>query len=286
MTSIRRPAPAKINLALHVIGQRPDGYHLLDTLVAFAETGDLIEADVDDALTLTVAGPFAGALDTGFADNLVMHAATLLADEAVARGRPRPGARLRLTKTLPVASGVGGGSADAAATLIALNDLWQLGLDDARLATIGLQLGADVPMCLHGGPSRVTGIGEHVAPGPRLPDLAFLLIHPGVPVATPHVFRGLTKRDHAPMPDLPSAWTDIDHLIDWLEPTRNDLARSAEAIAPDIGIALELLRDLPGCRFARMSGSGATCFGIFADVKVVDAARRIARAARPDWWVG
>jgi 4-diphosphocytidyl-2-C-methyl-D-erythritol kinase len=283
---IKRPAPAKINLALHVVGQRADGYHLLDTLVMFSETGDIIEAELDDALTLLVDGPFAGALDGAIAENLVMRAALLMADAAERRGRPRPGARIQLTKMLPVASGLGGGSADAAATLVALNELWQLGLDDAALSAIGLKLGADVPMCLKSAPSRVTGIGEHIGPAPVLPDHGLLLIHPGVPVATPHVFRGLTRRDHPPMPDLPAQWIDVDHFVDWLMPTRNDLQHVAEQLAPDISQALRLLRDLPGCRLARMSGSGATCFGIFADAASAQSAADVVRDIRPEWWVG
>lgn len=283
---IRRPAPAKINLALHVVGQRPDGYHLLDTLVMFSETGDIIEVEPDDALTLFVDGPFANALDGAVAENLVMRAALLMADAAEGLGLPRPGARIRLTKRLPVASGLGGGSADAAATLIALNELWDLRLDAGSLGAIGLRLGADVPMCLRSAPSRVTGIGEHVGPAPILPDHGLLLIHPGVPVATPHVFRGLTRRDHPPMPDLPTQWVDIDHLVDWLTPTRNDLQHVAERLAPDISLALGILSDLPGCRLARMSGSGATCFGIFADAISARAAADVVQEMRPAWWVG
>jgi 4-diphosphocytidyl-2-C-methyl-D-erythritol kinase len=283
---ITRSAPAKVNLALHVVGQRADGYHLLDTLVMFAATGDIIEVELADGLTLAVSGPFGDALDCRPADNLVMRAAMLLADAAEGLGNPRPGARITLTKRLPIASGLGGGSADAATTLLALNELWQLNLDRDRLAEIGLQLGADVPMCLRGAPSRVSGIGEVVVPGPDLPDLGLLLVNPGAAVATPHVFRELTRRNHPPMPDLPAAWDDVDHLVDWLTPTRNDLASAAEAIAPDIGLALAFLRALPGCRLARMSGSGATCFGIFEDAAQAAAAAAIVRAAQPHWWVG
>ena len=142
-------------------------------------------------------------------------------------------------------------------------------------------------MCLTGSSSRVTGIGEVIEPGPQLPpDLGVMLIHPGVPVATPHVFRGLIKRDHPPMPELPAAWIDVDHLVDWLEPTRNDLQQAAQQLAPDIGVAMALIRELPGCRFARMSGSGATCFGIFADGAEARAATDVVRTLKPDWWVG
>jgi len=283
---ITRRAPAKINLALHVVGQRADGYHLLDTLVMFSDVGDIIEASLADGLTLDVDGPFAHALDGGLPENLVMRAALLLRDAAVARGNPGSGASLRLTKMLPIASGLGGGSADAAATLLVLNELWQLGLAPAELAAMALRLGADVPMCLTSVPARVTGIGEHVSAVPGLPDVALLLLNPGVPVATPHVFRGLTKRDHPPLPELPIAFADIDHLVDWLTPTRNDLQPAAEALAPDIRAALDVLAALPGCRLARMSGSGATCFGIFADGNAAVAAAAVVRELRPAWWVG
>jgi len=284
MTRLTRHAPAKVNLALHVVGRRPDGYHLIDTLVAFAAIGDLIAVEPAETLTLDVDGPFAAALDGDPANNLVLRAARLLAAEAVAAGRHHSGARIRLTKALPVASGIGGGSSDAAATLLALNDLWDLRFDDARLAALGLRLGADVPMCLAGRPARVTGIGEQVTLCPRLPDHALMLVNPGVAVATPQIFRGLTKRDNPPLPDLPSKWADLDHLIDWLAPTRNDLQATAEALAPAIGETLDVLRALPGCRLARMSGSGATCFGIFADGAAANAAAATVRGMRPAWW--
>lgn len=281
-----RTAPAKINLALHVVGQRADGYHLLDTLVTFARFGDEITVAADDALRLEVHGLYGETLGGDPDGNLVFRAARLLAAEAERQGRGRVGASIRLDKHLPIASGVGGGSADAAATLLALNDLWALDLSPARLAELGLSLGADVPMCLAGVPARVTGIGEHVAPGPAMPEHGLLLVNPQVPVSTPAVFKGLTRRDHPPMPDLPEVWDGVDHLVDWLSETRNDLQPPAEAIAAEVADVMAVLADLQGCRFARMSGSGATCFGLFAtDDAATDAGKALA-AVQPAWWIG
>lgn len=287
---ITRLAPAKVNLALHVVGQRADGYHLLDTLVTFADAADLITAEPDDRLRLAIEGPFAGALadplEASADTNLVMRAARAMAAEAERLGIQQPGARLTLTKHLPIAAGIGGGSADAAATLHALNDLWTLGLDQRQLAAIGLALGADVPMCLAGLPARVTGIGEEVTPGPALPDHALVLVNPRIPVATPDVFRGLTRRDHPPLPDLPATWDGVDHLVGWLKDTRNDLQPPAEALAPAIRDAMALLAEVPGCHLARMSGSGATCFAIFGDQAAAIEARAALRLKRANWWVG
>lgn len=282
---IVRTAPAKINLALHVVGQRADGYHLLDTLVSFARFGDEITVAPDDQVRLEVHGLYGETLRGDPDENLVFRAARLLAEEAERQGRGPLGAHIRLDKHLPIASGVGGGSADAAATLLALNDLWALDLPLSRLAELGLRLGADVPMCLAGIPARVTGIGEHVAPGPVLPDHGLLLVNPGVPVSTPAVFRGLTRRDHPPMPDLPDRWNSLDHLVDWLNDTRNDLQPPAEAIASEVADVMRVLRDVPGCRFARMSGSGATCFALFMTDEAAAEAARIVAAERPAWWV-
>ena len=283
---IVRTAPAKINLALPVGGQRPDGYHLLDTLVTFAPFGDEITVGEAEDMRLEVHGLYGETLKGDPDGNLVFRAARLLAEEAERRGRGPVGASIRLDKHLPIASGVGGGSADAAATLLALNDLWALDLAPQRLAELGLSLGADVPMCLAGVPARVRGIGEHVAQGPTMPDHGLLLVNPQVPVSTPAVFRGLTRRDHPPMPDLPDVWDGVDHLVDWLNGTRNDLQPPAEAIAAEVVEVMDILRQLPGSRFARMSGSGATCFAIFDTDSAAAAAGQLLKATRLEWWVG
>jgi 4-diphosphocytidyl-2-C-methyl-D-erythritol kinase len=264
-------APAKVNLALHVTGRRPDGMHLLDSVVVFPRLGDLIEAEPAAALTLSVAGPFARDLSAG-PDNLVLRAALLL--------DPRGGAALRLTKSLPVASGVGGGSADAAATLRLLARLWQAPLPSPRAT---LALGADLPVCLMGRPCRMSGIGERLQPL-ALPPFWIVLANPGASLATAAVFAGLAARENPPLPE-PPAFPSAPALFDWLAAQRNDLEAPARALAPAIADALAALAAQPGCRLARMSGSGATCFGLFPAEAPALAAAAALRRARPDWWV-
>lgn len=263
-------APAKVNLALHVTGRRDDGYHLLDSVVVHGGAADRVGARLDGPatageprVTLALEGPFAAGLE-GSGDNLVLRAARLLATEAAQAGRAVADVTLRLDKRLPIASGIGGGSADAAATLRLLDRLWGLGLGLGRLAELALPLGADVPMCLWGEPLRARGIGEAIERLPPLPAFRLVLINPGVAVATPAVFRSLACRDNPPLPTIPARFDDLDHLADWLAASRNDLQAAAIALAPAIGAVLARLSAMPGCRLARMSGSGATCFGIFA----------------------
>lgn len=285
-------APAKINLALHVTGRRADGYHLLDTLVTHGGAADLVSAALAPAqagdgaprITLTITGRFGARLDAG-PDNLVVRAARLLADAAMGAGA-RPGdVALSLDKQLPLASGIGGGSSDAAATLRLLNRLWRLELSRNDLARLALPLGADVPMCVWGATLRARGIGETIEILPALPELALVLVNPGVAVATPAVFRALATRDNPPLPALPDRFADLDALVGWLAATRNDLQAAALTVAPAIGAALAALAGQPGCRLARMSGSGATCFGLFADRTAADAAAMAIAAQRPGWWV-
>lgn len=265
-------APAKVNLALHVTGRRPDGYHLLDSLVVFARVGDLLEAEPAPGLSLTLAGKFAGSLGVD-AGNSVLRAAELLRT-------PGRGAALRLTKMLPVAAGLGGGSADAAAALRLLARLWGLEIP-APHAVLGL--GADVPVCLVGGAARMRGIGERLDPV-ALPPFWLALVNPGVPVSTAAVFAGLASRDNPGLPDPPE-FRDAAALCAWLGAARNDLEAPARAIAPMIETALAALAAQPGCGLARMSGSGATCFGIFAEEAAALAAMAALRSAHPDWWV-
>jgi 4-diphosphocytidyl-2-C-methyl-D-erythritol kinase len=267
-------APAKINLTLHVTGQRADGYHLLDSLVAFADVGDRITAEVADELTLRLTGPQAAALDADV-DNLVLRAARLFG--------ARRGAALVLDKVLPVASGIGGGSADAAATLQALSRLWGVSLPPA--AEI-LRLGADVPVCLAGRPVRMTGVGEGLHPlAHPLPAASLVLANPGIALPTPTVFAALTRRDHAPMPrDLPRL-ADVAELAAFLAMMRNDLEPAAVSLAPVIARVRAALSAQPGCLISRMSGSGATCFGLFPDPLTAAAAAAALRRAEPAWWV-
>jgi 4-diphosphocytidyl-2-C-methyl-D-erythritol kinase len=274
-------APAKINLALHVTGRRVDGYHALDSLVVFAAIGDTIEALPAPQATspsLTIAGPFAPGLDAG-ADNLVLRAVQSYSEQ----GGAIAGFDLRLDKHLPVASGIGGGSADAAATLRLLARIAPLAA--APCARIAPALGADVPMCLRSTPLRATGIGAELAPVAGLPRLPMVLVNPGVAVSTPAVFRALARRDNPGLPPLPAGFADAAALADWLGATRNDLEAPAIALNPEIADALAVLRGPGGCLLARMSGSGATVFGLFPDdASAAQAAGRIA-ATRPDWWV-
>lgn len=276
--AVSADAPAKLNLFLHVTGRRPDGYHLLDSLVAFTEAGDRITAKPADSLRLTVTGPFAGAL-SGEADNLVLRAARLMSEEV---GRT-PDVALTLEKNLPVAAGIGGGSADAAATLRALIRLWSLEIPASRLAELGLRLGADVPACLLGQPCRLKGIGEHLDPTPALPALPVLLVNPGVPLSTPDVFRARTGDFGAAAPViLPE---DQAALIDVLRTQRNDLTEAACTLVPKIGEVMDRLQALPGCLLARLSGSGPTCFALMHDTASAKAGADLIRAAEPGWWV-
>jgi len=271
-------APAKVNLALHVRGRRPDGYHELDTLVVFAADGDTVElAEGGDRLTID--GPFGALLRGDGTENLVLRAARRLAARA---GRSWPA--LRLTKNLPVAAGLGGGSADAAATLRLLTRAWQLPLDDGELAAEGIALGADVPMCLKSRPLVARGRGERIAEVAGFPPLSMVLVHPAVAVSTGQVFARLDSPEDPPLPDLPDRFGSVADFVRWLRPTRNGLSDAARDIAPAIGNALLALSNT-GAMFARMSGSGATCFGIFPFADAAEHAARIIRAAEPTWWV-
>ena len=277
---IRESAPAKLNLYLHVVGRRPDGYHLLDSLVAFADVADEIVAVPADALSLEITGPFAAALEAGKAQNLVWRAATLLARHL---GRA-PDAAITLAKNLPVASGIGGGSSDAAATLRALAALWDARLGAAELATLGAALGADVPVCLAARTSWLSGIGEHVEAGPALPPVAVVLTNPGVALPTASVFRRRTGAFSQAARFAGTPRSAIE-LVALLARTRNDLTAAAIALVPAIGEALDALAAANGALIARMSGSGATCFALFASDEQASAAAEILRARHAGWWV-
>jgi 4-diphosphocytidyl-2-C-methyl-D-erythritol kinase len=267
-------APAKVNLALHVTGQRADGYHLLDSLVVFAGVGDRVTAAVADRLALTIAGPLGAGLTAGD-DNAVLRAA-----RAIGAGR---GAAITLDKVLPVAAGIGGGSADAAATLRLLARVWGLPVPPADVV---LALGADVPVCLAGRAARMTGIGEAVRPLPHaLPPAWLVLANPGVAVPTPAVFKALTARDNPGLPDDPGHWTAADQMAAFLRAMRNDLQPAAIGIAPVIADVVAALAAQPGCLLARMSGSGATCFGLFADAAAAALAAQSLQRQQPGWWV-
>lgn len=263
--SVTEAAPAKINLALHVTGRRADGYHLLDSLVVFTALGDRVTIEPDGTGPhLEITGPFAGALPVT-EDNLCLRAARAIGGTGT----------ITLEKHLPIASGIGGGSADAAAVLRAY------GVRPAHPEA----LGADVPVCLAARPARMRGVGELLDDVPPLPVLPLVLVNPGVAVATPTVFAALGCTDNPPLPDLPAGGAlTRAALLDWLAGTRNDLEPPALALAPVIATALDALRGA-GAAFARMSGSGATCFGIFTDAAAAETARARIAAAHPGWWV-
>lgn len=266
-------APAKVNLALHVTGRRPDGYHLLDSLVVFADLGDWLDIRPSDALSLTVTGPRAAGVPAD-RRNLIWRAAELFEQGS--------GAAITLDKRLPHAGGIGGGSADAAAALRGLSALWQVPMPDDHAV---VSLGADVPVCLFGRPARMSGIGERLAALPPLPPLWIVLVNPGVEVPTGAVFKALATPDNPPLPDIPAVgWPDAAALAAWLGGTRNDLEAPARALAPAIDAVLAALRAQPGCLMARMSGSGGTCFGLFAQQDAATRAKQ-ALAAAPGWWV-
>lgn len=268
-------APAKVNLALHVTGRRPDGYHLLDSLVVFVSCGDRLDVSAASGLSLEIDGPEAAGLSAG-PENLVLRA-------AAAFGPDVPGVRLRLEKNLPIAAGIGGGSADAAAALRLLSRAWSRPLPSSAAI---LALGADVPVCLAGVPARMGGIGEAVEPlaGP-LPPLSLVLVNPREGLSTASVFAALERRDGAPMPARLPQWRDAADLARWLGAMRNDLDPPARRVAPVVDAMLARIAAAPGCLLARMSGSGATCFGLFADRTAADAAAGAIRRAEPGWWV-
>jgi 4-diphosphocytidyl-2-C-methyl-D-erythritol kinase len=276
VSSLIEFARAKINLHLHVVGRRVDGYHLLDSLVVFAAVGDRLTVSPAAGLTLSVTGPFAAELQTE-ADNLVLKAARALAAHA---GIDPTGA-LTLEKKLPIASGIGGGSADAAAALRLLCRFW--GLDPAMSGQLAASVGADVPVCVASAPTLMSGIGEILAPAPALPDMGIVLVNPGVAVSTPAVFRARSGPFSDPAHFPVSGWKNTKILTESLHATSNDLEPPARSLTPSIGDVLDTLAAIPGCLLARMSGSGATCFGLFPDPQ---AARLAASTIIHDgWWV-
>jgi 4-diphosphocytidyl-2-C-methyl-D-erythritol kinase len=266
-------ARAKVNLFLHVVGRRADGYHMLDSLAVFPDVGDRLSMAPAATLGLAVSGPFgAGLADE--ANNLVLRAARGF---GVAMGRPAD-FQFRLTKNLPVASGIGGGSADAAAACRLVARQWHCAVPEFLAGA----LGADVPVCVASVPARMGGIGEVLTPAPMLPEFGMVLVNPGVAVATPAIFKARSG-GFSPVTALADGWDDAAAMADDLAALSNDLEAPALGIAPAIGDVLAALRDDPDCMLARMSGSGATCFGIYADAAV--ARQAATRLGRPGWWV-
>ncbi|WP_376965439.1 4-(cytidine 5'-diphospho)-2-C-methyl-D-erythritol kinase [Azospirillum sp. A26] len=294
-------APAKLNLYLHVTGRRADGYHELDSLVAFAEFGDSIAltpaaarvalrgADLPPAgPRLAIAGPFGPALmGENPASNLVMRAAHAL---AVRLGREAD-VMIALTKALPVASGIGGGSADAAACLRALARLWGVAPDDTALFAVAAGLGADVPVCVAGRNCYFGGIGDELDEAPDLPETHVVLVNPNVPVPTPAVFKAMAaaRAESGGAFSAPARFTrkpaDAADLAALLLERSNDLTAPALTVAPVIADVLAALERSAGCLLSRLSGSGATCFGLYSTAEAANSAAKSIAAASPGWWV-
>ena len=279
MTPVDERAAAKINLDLWVVGRRADGYHELDSLVVFAPPCDRLRFLDEPGLSLVGPGRAAGA-PAAPPHHLVLRAPRALAERV---GRA-PGARITLDKRIPVAAGLGGGSADAAATRRGLNRRWQLGLSAADLLPLAAGLGADVPVCLAARPTRMRGIGDRLEPVRDLPELFLLLVNPRQPVSTAAVFSGLGDLAGAP-PDLGPPPAALSRLMAWLRARPNHLEAPARRLLPALDQVLAALAGQPGCALARMSGSGATCFGLFDDRDALARAAAAIAAAHPDWWV-
>lgn len=273
-------APAKINLCLHVGEKRSDGFHDLESLVVFTDLGDRLTFAPSPALTFSVDGPFGAALASE-GNNLVLRAARALAEHASVS----TGAAISLTKVLPVASGIGGGSADAAAALRGLARLWGLNVSWPDLRLIAATIGSDVPVCVESKPSWMEGRGERITPAGVLPELPIVLVNPGIAVATADVFRALTLRSGTSRLDHATRLSQPRELIAFLRATTNDLEAPARAIAPAIGEVLSELSRMPGAEIWRMSGSGATCFALFEDITAAELAATALAHSHPDWWV-
>ena len=284
---ITEPAPAKVNLALHVLRRRPDGYHELDSLVAFVpQVADALHLAPARDFVLDVSGPQAGSVPTDDS-NLALRAA-----RAMHRRWPEAFGPVRITleKHLPAAAGIGGGSADAAAVMRAMCRLYRAAPPEEDLRALALELGADVPVCLHGRAARMRGIGERLEPVALPPGLAILLANPGVEVSTARVFSCLAgERARAGrgcadgLPSLPAA-PGPKEFIDHLQGLRNDLQSPATTIAPVIADCLASHAALPEVRLVRMSGSGATCFALFCSLAEAGVALEVLRKRHPDWW--
>jgi 4-diphosphocytidyl-2-C-methyl-D-erythritol kinase len=275
-------APAKINLALHVTRRREGGYHDLESLVVFADLADELEARPSDADTLTISGPFAAGLNAGEGNLVCRAVAAFRARWPQAVEHPLA---LHLIKNLPVAAGIGGGSADAAAALRLMAGLSAEPIPVAQLADLAAGLGADVPACLLSTPLIARGVGEVLSPLPDFPACHVVLVNPLVPLATADVFRRLRAHDNYPLPELPAPMTRPAQLGIWLAETRNDLQPPAVKLVPEIGDIVAHLAETQGCILARMSGSGATVYGLFGSEAQAHQAAQDMRQANPGHWV-
>ena len=274
---IKRFAPAKVNLCLHVTGQREDRYHELDSLVLHLDQGDWVSVEPANEISLSLSGRFCEGVPVD-GRNLVLKAAHLLAEKV----QGCVGAKISLIKNLPSAAGIGGGTSDAAATLHLLSRLWNITLPDERTLS---KLGADVPVSMSSELSRLEGIGDRVCHLGEPPVLNFLLINPGVKLPTPKVFAALTEKYNPPMPKALPQLQSAEQWVAWLDNQRNDLEAPAIKLRPIVGVVLSVLRDYSGVKLARMSGSGATCFALFASDSEAQRAVVYFKAKYSDWWV-
>jgi len=273
-------APAKINLALHVTGQRADGYHLLESIVTFADAGDRLSFAVSETDAFAASGRFAALVPTeaeGRHGNLVLKARDLLRRILADKGFAAAPVAIDLEKNLPVAAGIGGGSADAAATLRGLLRFWNASLPDEQLAALALSLGADVPMCLKGEALMAKGIGEDLTALPTLPSLPLVLGNPLTGVSTPDIFQRLMRKDNAPIGEIDHDW------IAFLKTLRNDLEPPARSLVREIDQISNMIGG-EGAMLTRMSGSGATCFGIFPSFETAQNAAENLNGQKPDWY--
>ncbi len=279
---ITKKANAKINLYLHVVGKLENGFHALDSLVVFADVGDNItvnETPNNNEISLKVSGPFGSDVPTDDS-NLVIKAAKLLKHTH----NVQMGAEILLEKNLPVSSGIGGGSADAGAVVHALSNLWGLKAPALDLKTISQKLGADVPVCFNGKNVFMSGIGEILIPAPKLPECWLVLANSGVKISTPDVFKNRVSEFSIPA-QFEEAPKDAARLVEIIADRGNDLFASALGIQPEIGKVIEALQGLDGALLARMSGSGATCYGIFAGEKEALAGAQRLSQSNPKWWI-
>lgn len=271
MHSIRVEAPAKLNLFLHVTGKRDDGFHLLESLFVFTEFGDVLEVSSADTLSLESEGPFASQLPEDAVDNLVLKAVRLLDDEA--------GAKVHLHKHIPVGAGLGGGSSDAAALVRALEKLWNKKADMRALE----KLGSDIPACYAAAAMYARGVGEQLMPAILPPPIYVVLVNPKKPLLTADVFKHFGTAYTEPR-EFPQQFSSFNTLIECLHTAHNDLQTPALSLMPEIARLLGALKASEGCAIARMSGSGATCFGLYDNEQKSLAAAASIGAAHPGWW--
>ena len=273
-------APAKINLSLHITGQRNDGYHLLDSLIAFADYGDVIDVRPAAGFSFKADGLFAKDLPANDADNLSVKAAHYL-------GRilqKELNLSLHLTKNIPIGGGLGGGSSDAAATIKKLLRFWNTEIDKEKLNKILFELGADTPVCYAGNAAHVTGIGEIITPVPSIPDMPAILIYPNKFCSTAEIFKNFQQPFSTPDP-LPTEFNGREEFYNFLKKQKNDLTSAALAHIPEIKSVLDIIQVQEGCALSRMSGSGSTCFGLFDTKKNSELAAEKIKRAHPELWL-